>query len=297
MPFAAAAVLGGSSLIGSLIGANASSNAADTTAASARRAAALQAGEFGLTQQNLLPFLQTGTTANQVLSSNYLGVDGPTGTFNPNAPFLQSPLSRMGPPPSYNMPGFTAGMYQHSPGYNAALQGGVEALQNAGTTTTGALSGNTLKALQGYGTQAANQDYQQAYQNYATNYSNQFTGNNANFWNQYNAGNQQNQNIFNWLSQLGGGGQSAAAGLGGLGATAAGNAGNALIGAGSANAAGMLGVGNAFSGGLNSLSTMLARPNSDSSLIAALMAGGGGGSGFTYPAASQPGGTFQYPGT
>ena len=41
-------------------------------------------------------------------------------------------------------------------------------------------------------------------------------------------------------------------------------------------------VGNAFSGGLNSLSTMLARPNNDSSLIAAMMAGGGGGAGANY---------------
>lgn len=200
---------------------------------------------------------------------------------------LQNPLQQLGGPgavPTYNMPAFTAQQYQQSPGYAAALQGGQQALQNTGATTTGALSGNTLKALQGFGTGLANQDYQQAYSNYATNYQNQFNANNSNFWNTYNALNQGNTNTFNWLNTLSGNGQNAALGLGALGNAATGNIGNALIGAGNAAAAGAIGTGNAISGGLGSIATILGSPTSgyNSSILAQIL---GGGSSAGYDAA------------
>lgn len=288
MPFGAAAILAGGTLLGSLITGNAAQSAAQTQANAANRAGDLQLQEFNTTQGNLYPFLRYGQGAASILSNDFLGIN-PDGSFNSaNASLLQNPLTALGPVPRYNMPAYTAQMYQRSPGYNAALQGGVQALQDAGTTTTGALSGNVLRALQGTGTQLANQDYQQNYQNYANNYMNQFSNNNANFWSRYNAANQNQQNIFNRLAQIMGGGQSAAVNQGSQGLTAAGNAGNAIIGGGNALAAGQIGQANAFTGGLGSLLTGLQSPINNNSLLAALMNGGGGG-GFTANDASNMG--------
>lgn len=261
MPFG---FLGG--LIGPIIGGASSLGAASIQANAANQAAQLQQQEWDQTQQNLLPFLQAGQ---QMLPQL-------TGLLQPGGQLRTSPLP--GPIPSYNMPAFTAQMYQQSPGYAATMQGGTQALQNAGATKTGALSGNTLRALQGYGTGLANADYQQGYNNYAANYQNQFGANNANFWHTYDANNQQNQNLFNWLQTIVGSGQNAGAQLGALGNSAVSNMGNALIGAGNAQAAGLVGAGNNLSSGFNSMATQQAlggtSPNSNS--LAALQYGQGG---------------------
>lgn len=284
MPIGAAAIIGGGSIVGSLIGGNAASGAAKQSAEASKYAALLQKYMFDQTSGNLSPFIGAGQNALGQLQG--LMNDQPGGV-------LRNPLSDLGPVPQYNMPEFTSEMFHHSSGYNAALQGQTEALQNAGAGRTGALSGNVLRALSGAGTQLANQDFQQGYSNYATNYQNQFGANNQNFWNQLNQGNQQNQNIFSRLFSLGQTGQNAAAGLGGIGQTAATNAGSALIGAGNAGAAGTLGVANSQIGGINSLSTLLNGPSNQNSIISQILAslsgGGGGNQGYT-PGADYGGG-------
>jgi len=279
MPFGiAASLIGGALGIGgALISGNAAQDAAKTQIGAANQAAQVQQQEFGQTQKNLLPFLQSGQLSQETL----MGLLG----FGTGQPFDPSKSGLLANPiagaqiPTYNMPQFGAQEYQQSPGYSFALQGGTQALQNAGATTTGAMSGNVLKALQGFGTGLANQDYQQNYQNFATNYGNQFTANNSNFWSTANANAKNQSDIFNRLAQLAGSGQNAGASLGALGNTAAGNIGNAYIGAGNAGAAGTIGSANATTGGLNSLATLLQSPNGgNNSLIAQLLAGGGGGS-------------------
>jgi hypothetical protein len=278
MPFGIAAILGGAGIAGSLITGNAATSAAQTQANAANNAANIQGQEYLNTQNNLRPFLQLGGADLENLQ-NMLGVgyNLQTGaqSFTPNYGILQNPQTALGPAPTYNMPAYTAQMYQQSPGYNALLQGQTQALQNAGATTTGALSGNVLQALQGAGTQLANQDYQQNYQNYATNYGNQFNANNANYWNNLQQANNQNSNAFNWLSQLAGSGQNAGASLGALGGQAAGNIGNAFIGAGNAQAAGTIGAANAYTGGINSLATLGVLPSSitSNSLLGQLLGG------------------------
>jgi hypothetical protein len=274
MPFAVAAAVAGvgaaATIGGSIISGNAAKDAAQTQANAAAQAEQTQQNQFNQTEKNLLPFLQAGQGNLSQLEALLAG--------GPGQGILTNPMQQLGAPQQYNMPAFTAQQYQQSPGYAAQLQGGQQALQNAGANTTGAMSGNVLKALQGYGTGLANQDFQQAYQNYATNYQNQFGANNSNYWNQYNAMNQQNSNAFNWLSQLSGMGQNAAAQTGGFGANAATNIGSAQIGAGNALAAGQVGQANALTGGLNSLTTNLLSPTSgyQNSLLASLLQGGGG---------------------
>jgi hypothetical protein len=293
MPFGiAAAILAGGGLASAGIGAFGSISAADTAASAANNAAQLQLQEFNKTQGNLLPFVQGGTSALGALMNELALSQNGTVNVNAGGSILQNPLNILGPPPVYKMPQYTAQRYQQSPGYAAALAGGTQALQNAGATTTGGLSGNVLKALQSTGTAAANLDYQTNYQNFATNYLNQFTNNNANFWNQYNALNQGNTNIFNWLNALAGTGASAGGALGQIGTTAAGNAGNALIGAGAAQAAGTLGATNAAAGGINSLLTLGASPSTGlaNSYLAAILNGGGQAQDF-----GGPGATFGLP--
>lgn len=273
-------VSGGLGLLGSSISGNASQQAAQQQASAANQAAQIQQQEFQQTQTNLLPFLQAG--------------QGNLGFLESILPTLtgQQPLNlttaNVGALPNYNMPLFTAQMYQASPGYAATLQGGVEALRNAGTTKTGPMSGNVLKALQGYGTGLANADFQQGYQNYATNYGNQFNANNNNWFGYLNALRAGNADTFNFLRSLSGQGLSAGAGIGDLGQSATSNIGNALIGAGNAQAAGTIGSANAQVGGLNSLATALSGGGGggNNNLITALLQNitGGGGGGFPAPA-------------
>lgn len=49
--------------------------------------------------------------------------------------------------------------FQQSPGYQWQLGQGIDAIQNSASAQGGVNSGNTLKALQTYGTGLANQDY------------------------------------------------------------------------------------------------------------------------------------------
>lgn len=51
--------------------------------------------------------------------------------------------------------------YKESPGYQFQLNQGMDAITNSAAATGGVRGGNTLKALQAYGTGLANQDYQQ----------------------------------------------------------------------------------------------------------------------------------------
>lgn len=250
--------------IGSLISGGASLLGAGMQSSATNAAINAQQQQFAQTQQNLLPFLQAG----QNLLPQLLGMLGPGGQLSTN------PQTTMGPAPTYSMPAFTAQMYQASPGYNATLQGGTQVLQNAGATTTGALSGNVLKALQGYGTGLANADFQQGYQNYASNYQNQFNANNQNYWSTLGQSDLQNQNMYQWLQTLIGSGQNAGASLGSLGQNSVNNIGNALIGQGGANAAGIVGAGKAAVGGLNNLSTMQNTSGGNSNdLLSTLMYG------------------------
>lgn len=276
MPFGAAAILGGSSLLGSIFSSNAASDAANTQSKAATRAADLQLQTFNKTQDNLYPYLKSGSAGQGALNS-YLGINADSGGItDPNAPLLQNPLSSMGAAPQYNMPAYDAAAYRQSPGYAFALQGGTDALTNAGAMKTGALSGNVLKALQGYGSGLANQDYQQNYQNYATDYQNQYKSQSNNYWNTYTANRDFNNDLYKYLAGITNQGENAAVGQGQIGTAAASNAGGALIGAGNARASGIVGSSNAITGGLNSLSTLLQSPVQDNSYLSKLFDFGGG---------------------
>lgn len=115
------------------------------------------------------------------------------------------------------------------PGYEFQLQQGNQALLNSAGVGGSALGGAALKDLLKYNQDYAGTAYQGAFDRYQTTQNNIFS------------------RLFN-LTQLG---QNAAAGVGSQGTALAGQAGNAYQNAGSATGAGIVGAGNAISGGLN----------------------------------------------
>lgn len=132
--FAAAAVIGSS-----LIGANASENAADTQAAAANRSADLQREQFERQVQLQEPWRQAGIGAlNQLipLTSNYqrFGMD----------------------------------QFQADPGYAFRLSEGMKALERSAAARGGLLGGATGKALQRYGQEMGSQEYMNAFNRYQT---------------------------------------------------------------------------------------------------------------------------------
>lgn len=114
------------------------------------------------------------------------------------------------------------------PGYWFRVQQGQQALRNAASAGSGALSGSALKDLLQYNQDMASTEYGNAFNRYQT----------------------QQGNIFSRLSDIARLGQSAAAGVGSAGTQLAGNAGQALQNAGSAQGAGIVGTGNAIGQGL-----------------------------------------------
>jgi hypothetical protein len=132
--------------------------------------------------------------------------------------------------------------FYQSPDYQFALKGGAEALNNSLAAKGGALGGNAIKAQTDYSSGLAT------------------------------------QNLGNYLQRLGGmagQGVSAASGIASPNTTGAAYAGNAMMGAGTAQAAGALGVSGAFTQGTSNYLTNYKNMNQSS------YADGGGGTGFS----------------
>lgn len=150
---------------------------------------------------------------------------------------------------SLNAP-FTLANFQQSPGYIFQMQQGENAVLNNRSALGGVNSGNTLKALTQFGQGVANQDY----------------------WNSYNAYTQRQNQQFGQLQTLAGSGQNAAANLGAIGTQVGQSIGSNIIGAGNAQAAGTVGLGQALSSGINGVA--------NNSQLAYLLGGSDVGGGF-----------------
>jgi len=180
---AAAAI--GASTLASVIG---SQNAANTQAGAANNATALQAQNFAQQQKNEAPYQAAGVAA---LSG------------------LQDPRFQHD---------FSAADFTASPGYQFSLKQGQDAINAANSASGNQVSGAGLAALSNYNIGSANQEYQQAFENYQ----------------------QQQNNQFGRLSQIAGMGAGANSAMGAAGTNFANAAGNNMMGA--ANAAGAAGI-------------------------------------------------------
>jgi len=194
MPWMIPAAIIGSSLLGS----NAASNAASTQANAANRAADLQNQQYQQTRQDQMPWLQAGQRA--------LGKLEAASDYTP-----------------FGMDQFT-----QDPGYAFRLKEGQRALDASAAARGGLISGNALRAAQGYGQEMGSQEYQNAFNRYQA----------------------ERQARLGPLQSLAGVGQTTANTLGQAGAANANAVGNYLTGGAAAQAAGMVGGANAVTGGL-----------------------------------------------
>jgi hypothetical protein len=216
----AAAVAGGAIVGGvasSAIGGSAAKSAANTQADAANNAAQLQWQQFQQLQQNLAPYMQLGQNAIPTLQG--LLTDG-----------------RLNPQFSFNP---TEQQLEQTPGYQFTLQQGLKGVDNAASAKGLNLSGAQLKGIGQYTTGLADQTYQQQYQNALQNFQTNY-GVSSDLYNRY--------------AGLVGLGQNAAAGIGNAGLQTANQAGNFLTSGANASAAGQIGAANAINGGIGSIS-------------------------------------------
>lgn len=205
MPWGAAIAAGGA-ILGGVMSSQGAQGAAQTQANAANQATQAELQMYNQNVQRLAPWTGAGSSA--------------LGTLQGLMPSLTTP--------------FSAAQYQQSPGYQWQLGQGINAIQNSAAASGGVNSGNTLKALMGYGQGLANQDYQQALQNYQ---------------------NWQGQ-VYNMYSGISNTGANAAGQMAGIGSQVGQNIGNNITGAGNALAAGQVGSSNAIGNSLSSLGNL-----------------------------------------
>jgi len=210
MTFVTAALISGGAMLGSaLLGSSASRSAGKAQAAAADRAAELSQEQYFQTREDQTPWREAGVNAlarqRQLMG---LGEDQGTGGFGRYAQ------------------DFGMQDYQEDPGYRFRLSEGMKALGNQASARGGMISGQTMKGMQDYAQGSASQEFNNAFNRYQTNRSNQL----------------------NPLQSLSGGGQTATNLMGAAGQNYANQAGEAYMGAGHARASAYMGQANAISG-------------------------------------------------
>ena len=212
MSFITAAMIGaGGALLGGVIASSGAKSAASTQADAANRAADIQKQMFDLQQAGQEPYRQAGLTGQNRLME-LLGLGGNTGAAG-YGKYAQD---------------FGMSDFQADPGYAFRLSQGQQALDRSAAARGGLISGGALKAATRYGQDMGSQEYQNAFNRYQTNRSNQL------------------QPLGNLMAS----GQSAASNQGAAAGQYGVNAGNTYMAAGQAIGAGQLGAANSLSNAL-----------------------------------------------
>jgi hypothetical protein len=191
----------------------ASGQAAQTQADAANRAADLQKSQFEQQMALQEPYRQAGITGQNRLME-LLGLGGNAGA----AGYGQYAKD------------FSMADYQADPGYAFRLSEGMKQLGHTAAQRGGAISGQTMKGIQDYAQGSASNEYQNAYNRYQQNRTNQL------------------QPLGNLMAS----GQSAASNQGSAAGNYGTNAGNAYMAAGQAIGAGQLGQANTLANVLGS---------------------------------------------
>jgi hypothetical protein len=220
----AVAVVGGA-VVGGLIQANAAESAAQTQANALTNAQNIQQRMFNQVQANEAPFVQAGQGA--ISNLNYLlGIgnqpnQAPGGTAGGGFGSLNAP--------------FTADTFKTlSPAYQFQLQQGRQVVLNQDASSQGAESGAAMKDLISFNQGMANTSFNNAFNQYQT----------------------QQQNTFSRLQNIAGLGQQAGAGYTSGAPQFAQSIGSTAGQIGTAQAAGQIGVANAFSGSATMLGAL-----------------------------------------
>jgi hypothetical protein len=201
---AAAAITGGASIVSGLIGSRAAKKAAQQQADAIRQASEVQERMFQQGRADLAPYRDIGYTALKDITAQqpYL-----TGRFEDYRDQYLDPSMA-----------FRLGI-------------GEQTTQRAANVGGGALSGNTLRALQDYSQGLASTEYSNAFNRFQT----------------------ERGNIYNTLANIAGMGQGAVNTGVQAGQATAQNLGQLAVGGGQAQAAGTMGAANALAGGIGGI--------------------------------------------
>lgn len=233
------------------MGSNAANKAASTQATAAQQAQQLIAKQ----QQDALNFQNQEWTGQQNNERPFLNL-GQT-SANALAKMLQNPFTAP-----------TLAQAEATPGYQFNLQQGTQAINENAAATGNLQSGNTGVALEKYGQGLASTTYQQAYQNalqqYQTNYSDLLGGTNVGLQS---------------AGQLGAEGEAAAGNIANTDLTGANMQANQINNAAAARASGYVGSANAWGNALNGASNSLTSGLLMNSIYGGGGSGGGGGGG------------------
>ena len=225
----AALASGAGGVLQGLIGANASTKAAQIQADAARAALAQQQSMFNTLNQQQAPYRGAGYGAlNQIqgmLPGQYTQYDA------------QGNPMGMATGTGYLTQQFTPELFQQGidPGYAFRLQQGQMANQRMGNVSGGGLGGNVMRGLQDYTQGQASQEYQNAFNRYQT----------------------QRSNIYNTLAGIAGIGQTSQQQANTLGTNLANAQSNLGVGAAGAQAAGQIGQAGAYGGALGGINQAL----------------------------------------
>ncbi len=221
---ATAAVAAGASVLGGVLGGKGAKKAARIQAAAADRATAAQQAQFDKQVQLQEPFRQAGLSGESKLlqllglnpgSGSGLSVDQNATDFGKYAK------------------DFSMSDFEQDPGYAFRVKEGTKALNNSMASLGRGISGASIKGAINYGQEAGSQEYQNAFNRYQVNRSNQI----------------------NPLQSLFGAGQSTANTLSNAAQNLGNNQAELQLQAGNARASGYVGqanaLTNAISGGIN----------------------------------------------
>ena len=216
-------LLGGASLAGGLMSAEAAKAAAAEQAAASRYATDVQKQMFDIQNAQQAPYRGTGYTALSEIARRT-----GTGTNVVYDPLTGQPTTVTGN--DYFTSPYTAAEFQKGmdPGYQFRLQQGLDLAKRQGNVGGGLVGGNVMKGLEDYTQQSASQEFQNAFNRNQT----------------------EKTNIYNRLASMAGLGQASLQQTGNAGAATASNIGNLAVGAANAGAAGTVGAANALGGGI-----------------------------------------------
>lgn len=218
----------GSSVVGAVGQAVAGSAAAKAQTQAADKSSETQLKMFNTMRDLLAPYTKSGVDTLSVL--NRLMGTGKGG----------NPLTSFFKPVPYTPVTMTQRDLMATPGYQFTRAQGLQAVQNSAAARGLGISGAAMKDAAGYATGLAdstyNQQFANAMQSRQQTFSNSLTNQN---------------NMFNRLMSMMQTGESAAAGTGAAGVQTGQSIGQNIIGAGNAQAANYMNMGNAFSGVAN----------------------------------------------
>lgn len=237
----------GSSVASAKIGSAAAKKAADAQAAAARSGETARTDALAQTRADLMPWKNAGTDALTKLNEMLSGGRMPTGEYG----------------------AFDDSKVKFDPGFEARIKASQDALESWAASKSSFYSGGTGSKLVKNAQENVSGEYNNAWNRDFTKYNanrDTFMLNRNNFLND-------KADEWNRLSQVAGAGQNAAAGLGTATMGTADAIAGSREGAGNAQAAGMVGSANAWTGALGNVSNIFQQ----SALLQSILGQNGGG--------------------